>query len=191
MANSGKNRLWLLIASIIVIGIFFGGYWFWKRNRTTEKTTGPATLPRMANLPPKNPSGITPPPPSYPPNAPLLEQARKALKEGIDPNEALALARSLPKRSEQADAAFLLLEYAAEGGNAGAALALGRFYDPTYKGPSGTIRKNLTTAYEWYVEASAGGQEKARNYLTTLRQWVEVQAKQGSVEAQELLSRWP
>tara|TARA_B100000315_G_scaffold115302_1_gene105841 strand:+ start:8529 stop:9125 length:597 start_codon:yes stop_codon:yes gene_type:complete len=198
VANDDQSRQWILIATIIIIvlGIIFGGYWFWMRDRatappdSTEKTTEPTTLPRIANIPPKKPADITPPP-SYPPDALLLEQVRKALREGIGPNEALVLAKSLPERSEQADAAFLLLEYAAEYGNAEAALFLGHYYDPTDKGPSGTIRKNPATAYEWYTEALAGGQEEASNQLATLRQWVEKQANQGSVEAEELLNRWP
>lgn len=197
MANSGQSRLWVLIAIIVVIGVTFGGYWFWKRDRATappdsaEKAAEPAALPRITSLPPKKPTDITPSSPSYPPDAPLLKQARKALREGIGPDEAVALAKTLPERPEQADAAFLLLEYAAESGNAEAALALGRYYDPTDKGPSGTIRKNPVTASEWYVEALAGGQEEAINHRATLRKWVEEQAKQGSFEAQELLNRWP
>ena len=114
-----------------------------------EKSDGDTKLPRMANLPTAKKT-VTPPPPSYPPDAPVLEQARKALREGIDPDAALALAKSLPDRPERADAAFLLLEYAAENGNREAALAVGHFYDPTRDTPSGTIRKNPLTAYEWY-----------------------------------------
>ena len=167
MADSGQSRLWMLIA-IIALGIIFGGYWVWKRGRakappaSTEKITKPTTLPRMANLPPKKlPS--KPPPPSYPPDAPVLGQARKALREGVSPDEALALAKSLPEQPERADAAFLLLEYAADSGNSEAALAVGRFYDPTDDGPSGTILKNPSTAYEWYQEALACEREWAKS----------------------------
>lgn len=135
------------------------------------------------------PSKIPPPPP-YPPDAPLLQRARKALRDGIDPAEAVILATSLPEGAERADAAFLLLEYAADMGNAEAALAVARYYDPTDNGPNGTIRKNPSTAFEWYQKARAGGQESAKNLLPKLRRWLEKEAEQGSREAQDLLSRW-
>ena len=194
MVNFGHKRLWMLIGAIILglLVIFFGGYWVFRGDRETVPTEmGPAetALPRMANLPPKKLTA-TPPPPAYPPDAPVLEQARKALRDGIDPAEALAKAKSLPESPERPDAVFLLLEYAADSGNAEAALAVGGFYDPTDDEPSGTIRKNAVTAYEWYQEALDGGQEEAKNRLAKLRQWVEEQAAQGSGEARELLKRW-
>ena len=144
----------------------------------------------MANLPPKKEAIPPPPPPTYEPDAPVLEQARKALREGITPEDAVIMARSLPESPEKADAAFLLLEYAADSGNAEAALAVARYYDPTDKDPSGTIRKNAETSYGWYLEASAGGQDDAGARLDRLRSWVEEQANQGSVEARELLKSW-
>jgi hypothetical protein len=156
----------------------------------TPKPMTPAPpLPRMANQPPKE-EEVAPPQPTYPPDAPVLEQARKALREGISPDEAVDFAESLPESPERADATFLLLEYAAEEGNQEAALAVGRFYDPTHEGPSGSILKNPSTAYDWYQEALKGGQEQALEDLARLRKWVEEQSKQGSRSAQELLQRW-
>ena len=144
----------------------------------------------MANLPPKPKPTPPPPSPAYPPDAPVLEQVRKALGEGIGPVEALTLAKSLPESPERADAAFLLLEYAADSGNAEAALAVASYYDPAYEGPSGSIRKNPETAYEWYQEALDGGEKLAGNHLAGLRRWVEEQAAQGSRDALELLKSW-
>jgi TPR repeat protein len=143
----------------------------------------------MANLPPRTETKL-PPPPSYPSDAPVLDQVRKALRDGITPAEAVVMARALPDRPERADAAFLLLEYAAENGNAEAALAVGCFYDPSDEGVSGTIRKNPTTAYDWYTKALAGGQKSAHTKLSRLRSWVEAKATQGSREAQLLLNDW-
>ncbi|UCF95487.1 MAG: hypothetical protein JSW39_15520 [Desulfobacterales bacterium] len=194
MANSGKNRLWPTVTAIIVLLIVvLGGYWIWKVVRekaSPERPPAETALPRMANLPPKKETIPLPPPPSYGPDAPILEEARKALKDGIDPSGAVALAQSLPEGPERADAVFLLLEYAADSGNAEAALAVARFYDPTDTAPSGTIRKNPTIAYEWYQEALAGGQQEAKNHLSKLQAWVETQATQGSREAQALLKNW-
>ena len=190
-----KERLWVLVIGAIigVVVLVIAGYLVWKSfqvEKPEPKEAQKSELPRMANLPPKKEAIPPPPPPSYTPEAPLLEQARKALREGISPAEALAMAGSLPDSPERADAAFLLLEYAADSGNAEAALAVARYYDPADNEPSGTIRKNPQTAYNWYREALTGGQEKAKKNLAQLRSWVEAQADEGSHEARELLKNW-
>lgn len=191
-----RERLWILLIAAVagLVVIILAGYIVWQSLRVEEdvkpKETRKPELPRMANLPPKKETIPTPPPPSYTPDAPVLEQARQALRDGLTPEEAVALARSLPESPELADAAFLLLEYAADSGNAEAALAVARYYDPTDKEPSGTIRKNPETAYVWYQDALTGGQEKAKTHLAELRRWVEAQAQDGSFEARELLNAW-
>ena len=189
------ERLWIVVIAGIVglVVLVVAGYLVWQSFQADEvkpKAAPKPELPRMANLPPKKEAIPPPPPPSYTPNAPVLEKARKALREGITPDAALALANSLPESPERADAAFLLLEFAADNGNAEAALAVARYYDPTDKTPSGTIRKNPETAYGWYTEALAGGQKNAETRLAQLRSWVEEQANQGSYEARELLNTW-
>jgi len=190
-----RERAWVfLIGGIIgLVVVVVAGYLVWKSFRAEEVKPQEAQqpeLPRMANLPPKKEAIPPPPPPSYTPDAPVLEQARKALREGISPAAALDLARSLPESPERADAAFLLLEYAADSGNAAAALAVARYYDPADKAPSGTIRKNPETAYSWYRQALRGGQEKAMQDLARLRSWVQTQADEGDHEARELLKNW-
>jgi TPR repeat protein len=191
-----RERLWIVVIAGIVglVVIVAAGYLIFKSFRADEvqpQAAPKAELPRMANLPPKKETIPPPPTPSYTPDAPALEKARKALREGISPGDAVALAKSLPESPERADAAFLLLEYAADSGNAEAALAVARYYDPTDKEPSGTIRKNSESAYNWYTDALAGGQENAKIRLTQLRSWVEDQATQGSSKARELLNTWP
>jgi len=194
MRKSGRYRVWALIVAIIIVLVIIVtvGSRNWEEDSETA-LKGPKIvqkpLPRMANLPPKK---IKPKPvePTYPPDAPILEQARKALREGIGPDEAVTLAKSFPEHPERADAAFLLLEYAAEEGNSEAALAVGQFYDPTHGGPSGTIQKNAANAYEWYQKAMAGKKTEAEIHLAKLRQWLQEQAKQGSRESRELLKRW-
>jgi hypothetical protein len=190
-----RERLWILVIAGIVglVVVAVAGYLIWNSFQEEEVKSGKAEkteLPRMANLPPKKEAIPPPPQPSYTPDAPVLEQARKALREGISPEEAVAMANSLPESPERADAAFLLLEFAADSGNPEAALAVAAYYDPTDEAPSGTIRKNPETAYGWYTEALAGGQEVAGDRLTRLRGWVEDQANQGSHEARELLNTW-
>lgn len=195
--NAGQIRLGplLLIVAAVVLVMAVAGYFFLK-DRGKEPVAGKSekqaetNLPRMANLPAKKPLVAPPPPPTYTPDAPVLEKAREALKKGIPPKGALALAKSLPESPERADAAFLLLEYAADSGNAEAALAVGRYYDPTDKQPSGTIRKNPETARDWYNTALKGGHPEAQRHLDGLRQWLEEQARQGSRQARELLNTW-
>jgi len=193
--GKSRERLWIAVIAGIVgmVVIVVTGYLVWQSFQVDEvkpKEAQKPELPRMANLPPKKEAIPPPPPPSYTPDAPVLEKARKALREGITPEAALTLAKALPESPERRDAAFLLLEFAADSGNAEAALAVARYYDPTDKAPSGTIRKNPETAYGWYTEALAGGQESAKTRRAQLRSWVEEQANQGSYEARELLNDW-
>jgi hypothetical protein len=197
--NNGQSRRWFLKVTIIVVilVIIAAGIWYFLRYRSQDITSltglGRQTtlkeLPRMANLPPPETVPL-PPTPSYGPNAPVIEQARKALREGIDPAGAVALSKTLPESPERPDAAFLLLEYAADEGNPEAALAVARYYDPVFDGPSGTIRKNPETAYEWYQVALAGGQKDAEKYLDDLQKSVKKQALDGSKKAQALIKRW-
>ncbi len=199
-ANRGR-------AGILILGIIIGlaviavaGYLVWTsiRNDQANKEALPKTdlnaeqpreLPRMANQPPKikGPEPITP---SYSTDAPLLEQVREAMRKGIDPEGAVAMAKSLPDKPERADAAFILLEYAAEAENGEAALEVARYFDPTYAGDSGTILKDPEVAYEWYQVALAHGRFEADIHLLNLKQWVAKQAAEGSYEARQLLKSW-
>ena len=189
-----RKRWWVLITAVIVVMavIIVGGYIGWRALRKdvpTQDAVKPPQLPRMANLPPKKevPKPVAPP---YTPEAPLLEQVRAVMRKGIDPEGAVKLAKSLPDKPERADAAFILLEYAAEAKHAEAALIVGRYFDPNYTGDVGTIIKDPEAAYEWYQAALSGGQLQAKNHLSDLRRWVEKEAAQGSIEARELLSSW-
>ncbi|MGD9238768.1 MAG: hypothetical protein PVG69_02015 [Desulfobacterales bacterium] len=187
-----RTRWWILITIAIVITVVVGGYFAWRGSRPavpTQETAEPTRLPRMANLPPKQ-EAPKPAPPPYSPDAPLLEQVREKMRKGIDPEDAVALAKSLPQKPERADAAFILLEYAAEGGHAEAALIVARYFDPTSTDDSGTIIKDPAAAYEWYQAALSRGQPEAQNHLSDLRQWVRKEAAKGSREAREVLTNW-
>jgi hypothetical protein len=187
-----RKRRWILIVGLIVIIFVAAGYITWRISRQDvpiKETAEPTKLPRMANLPPKE-VAPKPPLPSYSPDAPLLEQVREAMRQGISPEDALALAKSLPQKPERADAAFILLEYAAEAGHADAALIVARYFDPTSTDDSGTIIKDAAAAYEWYQVALSKGQPEAQNHLSDLRQWVRKEAARGSREAQEVLANW-
>ena len=198
--NKNRERRWI-ITIIIVLGvavIVFGGILIWNSVRIdNNKIQGkievemekPPELPRMANQPPKikAPEPITP---SYAPDAPLLEQVREAMRKGIDPDSALAMAKTLPDKPERADAAFILLEYAAEAENGEAALEVARYFDPTFAGDSGTIVKDPEVAYDWYQLALTQGLNEADIHISSLRQYVKKQADEGSYKARELLRSW-
>jgi hypothetical protein len=195
-----RGRWWIvtIIIAVILAAIVFGGFLVWNSLRTDKtkilkkgkiETEKPAELPRMANQPPKikAPEPITP---SYTPDAPLLEQVREAMRKGIDPDGALAMAKTLPNKPERADAAFILLEYAAEAKNGEAALEVARYFDPTYAGDSGTIVKDPEVAYDWYQLALSEGLFDAEIHISNLKQWVTKRADEGSYEARELLKEW-
>lgn len=190
--NEPRTRWRIFIATVTVIIVVAGGYIAWRLSKQEvpiKEKAEPAKLPRMANLPPKK-EAPKPAPPPYSADAPLLERVRETMRKGIDPDAAVALAKSLPDEPERADAAFILLEYAAEAGQAEAALMVARYFDPTQTEDSGTIIKDPAAAYEWYQQALSGGQQQAENHLLGLKQWVENEARQGSAEARELLNNW-
>ena len=185
---------WRVITAIALIAVIAGGYWLFRDTRKESLPPAPAPappLPKMANLPPREPEIKPPPKVTYAPDAPVLEQARQALREGIAPADAVVMAATLPDEPERADAAFLLLEYAAESGNAEAAMAVGEYYDPGLDLPSGSIRKNPARAFEWYQAALAGGHTESKNRMAGLRRWVVASAEKGSADAQALLENWP
>ena len=184
--------IWMVIIAIALIALIGGGYWLFKDNgKETLPPASTPSLPKMANLPQKEPDIKPPYKPIYAPDAPILEQARQALREGITPADAFAMAATLPDKPERADAAFLLLEYAAESKNAEAAMAVGEYYDPGLDLPSGSIRKNPARAFEWYQAALAGGHTESKNRLADLRRWVVASAEKGSADAQTLIENWP
>jgi hypothetical protein len=150
----------------------------------------PEPKKRMANLEPQEELVTPPPAPSYTPDAPLLSQVRNAFKKGISPEEAVKMAAALPDGPERADAVFLLVEYAADAGNAQAAEQVARFYDPLAREQSGTIRKNPASAIKWYRTARDGGVAEAESNLAELHRWLRGKAEQGSREAQVLLDNW-
>ena len=163
-----------------------------KGSTTSSTTTTPG--PTSTALVPKTTAGATTTTtlrkPAYTEKAVALAKAREALKNGIDPAEAVKLAKNLPDSEEKPDAVFLLLEYAADNGDMDAAVEVGRFYDPTDDIPSGSIRKNAAQAYGWYKDALFEGSQAAKEKLARLKKWVEQHAARGDVKAKELLKRW-
>ena len=81
-----------------------------------------------------------------------LQQAREHLRGTADPATSLELARPLrtPQAgNDESDAAFLLLEDAAQKGNAEAMFLVGQFYDPQSDLPRGSIPADMSQAKHW------------------------------------------
>jgi TPR repeat protein len=69
------------------------------------------------------------------------------------------------------DGAFLLLQHAARNGDAAAATALGRLYDPEFfaAGKSPVAEANVERAIDWYDRAAKAGDAEATARLAELR----------------------
>lgn len=122
-----------------------------------------------------------------------LQQAREHLRGTADPATSLELARPLrtPKAgNDESDAAFLLLEDAAQKGNAEAMFLVGQFYDPQSKLPRGSIPADMSQAKHWYDNAKSKGYAEADKALAALRRHVEGEAAKGNAEASLLLREW-
>lgn len=191
-----RTPLALLVAALLVIA----GALLWKlvpRNAldktAVQENATPAALPAAPEAEAKTtpPSAPLQPAPAERPSP--LEQARALLRSEASPLQALDLGRRLAKDAEAdataADAAFLLFETAAEGGQPEAMLKLGRFYDPDDTEPKGSIRPDTEQAWIWYGKADAAGQAEAAERKAALRARLEDQARSGSAEARTLLER--
>lgn len=160
---AGKSPLIWIAVAVVVVVLAGGGWWFWQ----TQKEPSDQTV------------ALAP-----------LAKVREDLGKNISPDQALAAGKAMLGQPGNADAAFLYLEYAAQAGQAEAALLLGRFYDPTDAAPSGSILKSLADAYEWYAKAREGGQAEAEAALAKLKAEAQRLADQGDDNAKALLARW-
>ncbi|MEG2139159.1 MAG: hypothetical protein RRY20_00025 [Bilophila sp.] len=156
--------------------------------------------PAAPVTPPAAPATPAAPVVAPPPVAPVASkvQVRTFMQSKGTPQQALALARTLPKvTSEDQDAVFLLMEMAAEGGIAEAMLETARYYNPADTTPSGSIVKDAEQAFIWYTEAAAKARTSTApetvpavaDGLASLRDWLKTQAETGSAEAANLLKK--
>jgi hypothetical protein len=145
----------------------------------------------MANLPSKKPEIKSPPKPTYAPDAPVLEQARQALREGITPADALAMAATLPEKPERADAAFFFWNMPRRVEMPRRQWPWESIMTPASICPAVAFVRIQPHAFEWYQIALEGGHTESRNRLTDLRRWVVASAENGAADAQALLETWP
>ncbi len=131
--------------------------------------------------------------PAASPTLPPLVSARAHLRGEARPEVSLGMARPLRKTDasqEESDAAFLLLEDAAQKGDAEAMLLVGQFYDPGAVLPRGSIPADLGQAKRWYEAALAKGHPQARAALDALKEQARALEARGDAEARVLLQHW-
>ena len=158
---------------------------------TLPKETGPETTEPEATEPetPAPAGPVQAQPEAIPPPLAPMEQARQFLRGNGSAADGLALSRTLPQTPEGRDAAYLLLEAAAEQGQPESMLELAAFYDPLDTNPKGSILPDAEQAWEWYGKAEQAGKIEAAGRKQALRAWLEDEVGKGSAAAKDILAR--
>lgn len=204
-----KNRLPLILLLVLLIA---GGALAYRYLAPAGEESATAPLPELPK--PDNPAAPAPAQPAEKPQAKApatppaaqpareeasasgtqaLSEARDLLRRNAPPEETLAAGKALrtpDADARQSDAAFLLLEDAAQKGNAEAMFLVGRFYDPASELPRGSIPPDLSQARNWYESARNKGHAESAQALSALRAYAEQKARQGDEEARLLLQNW-
>ena len=180
--KSSGSLLWIILGLVLLALAAAAVWWFFLRATRQEAAAPLQTAPAGSEKAPAAPAAVAP-----------LQQAREHLRGTADPATSLELARPLrtPKAgNDESDAAFLLLEDAAQKGNAEAMFLVGQFYDPQSKLPRGSIPADMSQAKHWYDNARSKGYAEADKALAALRRHVEGEAAKGNAEASLLLREW-
>jgi hypothetical protein len=119
-----------------------------------------------------------------------LSRARGQLAGRADPNASLELYRRLRTEENGADAAFLLVEDAAQKGLPEAMLLVAGYYDPLVGGDNGSVGKDAEEAFTWYAKAEQAGIAEAATRLAALKERLAAEAAGGNREAERLLKRF-
>jgi hypothetical protein len=150
--------------------------------QTSISDAVPFSLNVAAAAPSKSAPAQQQPSPSAAPSGQKPDNARLALLPDDGPlpeTDFLTqiLIRDGNKKMREGDIAGArrLYEQAAQSGNAEAALAMGRSYDPTYfeKLTVKTGKPDPATAFEWYKRALDGGLVTAKVKIDALKQWLQ------------------
>jgi hypothetical protein len=157
---------------------------------------------QQKEAPPALPQLTTPAPPA-PAEKPLADappgDRARAIISGLraggedpDPAEVYVNAQRLQDEGHPEDA-YLLYRYAANHGDARAALLLGTQADPAYHESDNAIlpEPEPEQAIKWYRMASAEGNTEAAAHLEALRTRLEQASAAGDTQANRLLLQWP
>ncbi|MBR2611286.1 hypothetical protein [Desulfovibrio sp.] len=187
--KSSGSLLWIILGLVLLALAAAAVWWFFLR---ATPPPPPPMAPQAPAAQQETPAGTEKAPAAPAAMAPL-QQAREHLRGTADPATSLELARPLrtPQAgNDESDAAFLLLEDAAQKGNAEAMFLVGQFYDPQSALPRGSIPADMSQAKHWYEKAKSKGAAEADKALAALRRHVEGEAAKGNAEASLLLREW-
>lgn len=193
-SSSGGSGKWiaLIVAIVLLLCAGFALWWFMLRTPETPPLPDAPTQSGSLSAPAKSaPQGANGGAAERSP----LASAREQLRGAALPDVSLAMAkpmRTMDASPEECDAAFLLLEDAAQKGNAEAMFLVGQYYDPTATLPRGSIPVDMTQAKRWYDEALQKGQDKAQaqSSLDKLKEYAKAEEAKGNAEARALLQTW-
>ena len=188
----------VLMALLVALGV--GGYFAYRQFGQPPTAIADATPPVVEA--PVPPSVITPPP--TPPTPPTVEPPAPPPPPALDglsvpdvlaraPNVAAVTAEGTRRlNGTQRDDGLLLLEAAADRGDAAAAAVIARLYDPVLFQPGGAIpRADARQAARLYRDASRGGADVATP-REALRRRLQDQAGRGDLGADLMLKDfWP
>ena len=197
--SGGKGMLVVLLVLALAAA---GAAAWWFLLREPEKAPLPTPPAQTENAgKPQNTDQAQPKPAEAPkqgadaakPALTPLASAREQLRGQALPDVSLAMAKPLRKAEatpEETDAAFLLLEDAAQKGDAESMYLVGQFYDPASTLPRGSIPADLTQAKRWYDQAVQKGQPQAKAALDKLKEYARGLEAKGDAEARSLLQNW-
>lgn len=197
--SGGKG---MLVALLVLALVAAGAAAWWFLLRESEKAPLPTPPAQTENAgKPQNTDQAQPKPAEAPkqgadaakPALTPLASAREQLRGQALPDVSLAMAKPLRKADatpEETDAAFLLLEDAAQKGDAEAMFLVGQFYDPASTLPRGSIPADLTQAKRWYDQAAQKAQPQAKAALDKLKEYARGLEAKGDAEARSLLQNW-
>ena len=192
-SGGGSGKLMALVAAIVLLVCAgFALWWFVLRTPETPPLPAAPEQPNASAAPSKPaPQGANGGTVEKSP----LASAREQLRGEALPDVSLAMAKPMRKMDaspEECDAAFLLLEDAAQKGNTEAMFLVGQYYDPTATLPRGSIPVDMTQAKRWYDEALQKGQDKAQaqGSLDKLKEYAKAEEAKGNAEARALLQTW-
>lgn len=187
-------RTEILMAVVALITILA----IWLVPSQQEKT--PPTLPQLTTPAPPMEPETTPSTPTEPPRTDALPGKRarviisslRADGKDPDPAEVYANAQRLQDEGHPEDA-YLLYRYAANHGDARAALVLGSQADPAYHSSDNSIlpEPEPEQAIKWYRLASKEGNAEAATRLDALHALLERASATGDARANRLLLQWP
>ena len=164
-----------------------------------QKEDAPPVLPQLTTAPPLEADNTPPAAPADETSAAAMPGDRaRAIIAGLragggepDATEVFANARRLQDQGHAEDA-YLLYRYAANRGEARAALVLGTQADPAYHSTAGGIvpAPEPEQAIKWYRMAGAVGNAEAGARLQALRRRLEQASASGDAQAERLLLLW-